>query len=235
MPRNFKIEMQSQQIDSFLGIVNLDQKALLDLAEALEHAKPSLHKSRLVGQLRSRPSLREISNLEEITQVLITLAGTVDESEADANETVDAVFDLIREDGVVDLDEAKLVTVKSAVVRMVLSPALLLIRSALDVKQTDERVISDVSITAKMTPLFLSASGTPQGKSANLRGALISHQMQIVFDAEGKEKKISLTLDSDDLALIFREVSRAISEDMELRSFLQASKLAVINQVSVEE
>lgn len=235
MARDFKIEMPSQQMSAFLEIVNLGRAALLDLAEALEQAEPSLQKNKLLGQLRSRATLQSVRNLDEITQVLITLAGTVEGSEADANETVDAVFDLIEQDDVVNLELEDISFIKSAIVRMVLSPALLLIRSALDIRRYENHSMTEISITTNMSPLFLDRA-TPNARSSrNLRGALIAHEMRLTYNSADKEDKISLTLDSEDLGIILRAVTKALSEDNELRSFLQRSKLAIINQASAEE
>jgi hypothetical protein len=200
-------EQERKLLTKWLVEDDVPVDAMLD---ALEHAKPALHRKTLANAVTESAKLDPklvIEGLGIFSNVVNTVLGLRD-GEEDSQEVIRALFHA----AVSEPDPQKLETFITRVNRLFTLPAVVVTAKALGVRHSTPNTFCQARTVADVRHVF-----TENGLKAE--AAIIVHQLKILFHT-GPERdldQIFLTLTREDLDSLKRVIDRAIQKHDELK------------------
>ena len=208
------IAIPAEDQRTFAGILKLPGDALQVLEVALSQAVPTLERDALISQLRQKPGLGDIADLESLVGSFLSLAGTAYAGGMSVEEVIDFVVDQIDNDDVIDLSDSERETLKAALARLAKTESIQIVAKTRQLLLANDRNFEKVKIITDLRPVF--------------SGDVIIHQLAIQAQHNGRRETTFVALDSIDLASLHAEVTRALSKDKSIRQFAKISQTPIL-------
>ena len=215
------IAIPAEDQRTFAGILKLPGDALQVLEVALSQAVPTLERDALISQLRQKPGLGDIADLESLVGSFLSLAGTAYAGGMSVEEVIDFVVDQIDNDDVIDLSDSERETLKAALARLAKTESIQIVAKTRQLLLANDRNFEKVKIITDLRPVF-------SGDDLVIAGEGIIHQLAIQAQHNGRRETTFVALDSIDLASLHAEVTRALSKDKSIRQFAKISQTPIL-------
>ncbi len=196
-------------------MAELDYESLL---KKLRDMEPALSIMSLEGCVKDVLTDLDSSQVRQFASAILSARGLMARRDWMADHTAT----LIAESSTLDVDEQERPMFQSRMTSLLEVPALRVLSRAIEIATGAERIFHDASIVSDIRSIF------PSDVSEQPQAAVIVHTLTIEYHQDGEHRSFFVSLSKEDLEDLKETVSRAITKEKSLQTFVKGSGIPLV-------